>query len=342
MMTRLDLCSQVRETWDRSYERFYELFPCMADPGRRSSLALKVALVCIHLVFVGVIFLFDNDLIDKTRKEAWYTAIYLLLLVAALAQYFFTSGSSPGYVLDAMRVANETHFVFSNMSATSNIMIIKQRQSASRKNGSFIIAIEGSHSGRSAPGANYTPWTKLVMDMYPPGSSIRFYVNVHYTILASQPLFVVKREEAGLVPTVISCRWYILEETALTIWTGVLYISYLKAKFARAWWKDGIVILFFSTLSICLVFLLLLLIFHSYLVLTNQTTYELVRRRRIPYLRGIPERLYPFSRGICKNVYNFCCARSSIYNVEPLPTAQELEFKLKPYTCCDVLSCRCC
>jgi palmitoyltransferase len=38
-------------------------------------------------------------------------------------------------------------------------------------------------------------------------------------------------------------------------------------------------------LAISLIFVLLLLIFHSYLILTNQSTYELVRRRRIPYMR---------------------------------------------------------
>ncbi|KAF6172527.1 hypothetical protein GIB67_007040 [Kingdonia uniflora] len=80
----------------------------------------------------------------------------------------------------------------------------------------------------------------------------------------------------------------------------------------------------------------------GYIVLTNQTTYELVRRRRIPYLRGIPERIYPFSKGICTNLYNFCCARTSIYNLEPLPTTQELEIKSRPYTCLDIVSCRCC
>lgn len=31
-------------------------------------------------------------------------------------------------------------------------------------------------------------------------------------------------------------RWYIFEETALSIWTGILYISYLKVNIARAWY----------------------------------------------------------------------------------------------------------
>ncbi|KAL9680380.1 hypothetical protein QQ045_018259 [Rhodiola kirilowii] len=135
--------------------------------------------------------------------------------------------------------------------------------------------------------------------------------------------------------------WYIFEETALGLWTEILYFSYLKSNMlrARAWWKDAIMIMLLITLTFALIFVLLLLLFHSYLILTNQTTYELVRRRRIPYLREIPERVYPFSNGICSNIYNFCCARSSLYYLEPLPRAHDIEAKARPYTCLDILRC---
>ncbi|KAJ4953997.1 hypothetical protein NE237_030829 [Protea cynaroides] len=342
-------CCPARDTWDQAGGRRCMLLPCLSDPARRSSLSLKVALVMLHIVFVGVLFLLDRELIDKTRKIPWYTALYLSLFVATLAQYFFTAGSSPGYVIDAMRAANETHSI-----AVKTLMTSKQ--SASR-NGSLIISVEGGQSGKSISRSNATPWTKLVMDLYPPGSSVRSWTCTYCNIV--QPPRAKHCHDCDKcvlqfdhhcvwLGTCIGqgnhCRfwWYILEETALCIWTGILYISYLKANFSRAWWKDGIVILLLATLSICLVFLLLLLLFHSYIVLTNQTTYELVRRRRIPYLRGIPERVYPFSKGICTNIYNFCCARSSLYTIETLPTTRELEEKSKPYTCLDVLKCRCC
>ncbi|XP_043695328.1 protein S-acyltransferase 10 [Telopea speciosissima] len=343
------LCCPSRETRDQTGDRCSHLFPCLPDPARRSSWGLKVALVMLHIVYVGVIFLFDRDLIEKTRKEPWYTALFLSLFVATLVQYFFTSGSSPGYVIDAMRAANETHAIFGKTSMTS-------KQSASRTNGNLIIHVEGDQFGKSVSRSNST-WTKLVMDFYPPGSSIRSWTCTYCNIV--QPPRAKHCHDCDKcvlqfdhhcvwLGTCIGqgnhCRfwWYIFEETILCMWTGVLYISYLKANFSRAWWKDGIVILLLATLSICLIFLLLLLLFHSYIVLTNQTTYELVRRRRIPYLRGIPERVYPFSKGMCRNLYNFCCARSSLYTIEPLPTSQELEEKSRPYTCVDVLKCRCC
>lgn len=340
----------IRDSCGRAFDRFYHAFPCLSDPARRSSLGLKAALVILHLVFVGILFLFDLDLIEKTKREPWYTTLYLLLFVATLVQYFVTSGSSPGYVLDAMRYVNETNTIFGKISAPS-------KQPASSKNGNMVITVEGSQSGRILPASNVTSWTKLVLDMHAPGTSIRnftcSYCNVEQPPRAKHchdcDRCVLQFDHHCVwLGTCVGqgnhCRfwWYIFEETALCLWTGVLYITYLKFNITRAWWKDVIIILLLVILSISLIFLLLLLLFHSYLILTNQTTYELVRRRRIFYLRGIPERVYPFSKGLCRNLYNFCCVRSSIYELERLPDALELEEKSRPYTCLDFLTCRCC
>ncbi|OVA16027.1 zinc finger protein [Macleaya cordata] len=344
-MTIVGFCRPLRGARDRAYDRCYQLIPCLSDPARRSSLVLQIALVTVHIIFVGVLFIFDRDLIEKTIKEPWYTAIYLFLFVATLAQYFLTAGSSPGYVVDAMAAANEAHAIFTNTSMTS-------KQSASSKNGSLTISVEGNQLGRTVSGPFNTPWTKLVMDMYPPGSSIRNWTCTYCSVV--QPPRAKHCHDCDKcvlqfdhhcvwLGTCIGqgnhCRfwWYIFEETIMCLWTGVLYISYLRADIPRAWWNDVIVILFLATLSICLIFLLLLLFFHSYLILTNQTTYELVRRRRIPYLRGIPERVYPFSKGICRNLYNFCCASDSMYGIEPLPNTEELEEKSRPVMGCGIL-----
>ena len=48
--------------------------------------------------------------------------------------------------------------------------MFKQRQPASSKNGSLVITMDGSQLGRNS---NTTSWSKLVMDMYPPGTSAR-------------------------------------------------------------------------------------------------------------------------------------------------------------------------
>ncbi|KAL4313914.1 protein S-acyltransferase 10 isoform X1 [Arachis duranensis] len=349
-MTIVGICRPMRSPWDQPMDRCLRFFPCLIDPARRSAMCVKLVLVTVHLVYIGVLFLIDGDLIEKTKKEPVYTACYLLLFFVTLIQYFVTSISSPGYVLDAMMTLTERNVLYRKTSEASSLP-------ASGKNGSFVVAVEGSQAGKNISGNNTPTWSKLVADLYPMGTTIRTwtcsYCNVEQPPRSKHchdcDKCVLQFDHhcvwlGNCIGQGNHCRfwWYLCEETALCLWTGILYISYLKDHIKSSWWRDAIMIVLLITLSISLIFLLLLLLFHSYLILTNQTTYELVRRRRIPYLRGIPERVHPFSKGVSRNVYNFCCGSSSVYNMERLPTPQETEEKSRPYTCLDVVTCRCC
>ncbi len=51
--------------------------------------------------------------------------------------------------------------------------MFKQRQPASSKNGSLVINVDGSQLGRNLLESNTVSWSKLVMDMYSPGTSAR-------------------------------------------------------------------------------------------------------------------------------------------------------------------------
>ncbi|KAJ4829454.1 hypothetical protein Tsubulata_015705 [Turnera subulata] len=143
-----DSCNQV-------LAGFLRLVPCLADPARRSSLGLKLVLVTLHLVFAGVLFLFDHGFVEKTKRQPWYTALYVLLFVATLVQYFVTACSSPGYVIDAMRAMYEKNEGVSKGSTTN------------AKYGSIVITVDGSQSAKSPPEKSVASWSRLVLDLYP-------------------------------------------------------------------------------------------------------------------------------------------------------------------------------
>ncbi|AQK73417.1 Protein S-acyltransferase 10 [Zea mays] len=172
-------------------------------------------------------------------------------------------------------------------------------------------------------------------------------VQYFYTA-GSCPGYVIDVMRAGsmmhatFVNTAALSKWYIFEETILCIWTAALCIESLCLDVDKAWWKDFVGVILLAALILILIFLLLLWLFHSYIALTNQTTYEIARRKRIFYLRGVPERVLPFSKGICRNLYDFCCSSQKGYILEAVPPSEELEARAARYTCRDVICCRCC
>ncbi|AQK54201.1 Protein S-acyltransferase 10 [Zea mays] len=267
---------------------------------RRSSLGLRFTVLLMHVMFVGAVFILDPTLDWRIHEEPWYIGLYGVLVLLTLVQYFYTAGSSPGYVIDVMRAGSMMHATFVNTAALS-------KQSNSRNGNTNSPTSHAQLQKLSA--MTPTSWAQMVVDLYPPGSN---------------------------------SRWYISEETILCIWTAVLYIESLRLDVDKAWWKDFVGVILLAVLIFILIFLLLLWLFHSYIAVTNQTTYEVARRKRIFYLRGVPERVHPFSRGICRNLYDFCCSSQKGYILEAVPPREELEARAARYTCRDVICCRCC
>jgi palmitoyltransferase len=59
-------------------------------------------------------------------------------------------------------------------------------------------------------------------------------------------------------------------------------------------------------------------LYHIYLAFTNQTTYESSFRDRVPYLKDLPEHVWPFSRGVKENLRQFCWPpHNMVYTIKP-------------------------
>eukprot|EP00164_Ancoracysta_twista_P003634 GFYU01004871.1.p1 GENE.GFYU01004871.1~~GFYU01004871.1.p1 ORF type:complete len:373 (-),score=61.30 GFYU01004871.1:207-1325(-) len=104
--------------------------------------------------------------------------------------------------------------------------------------------------------------------------------------------------------------WYLLCETVLIGFSIFVAVTALRSgEDSKEYFLRNIFIL--PTLAVLVLFFLLpftLLIFHSYLAITNQTTWETLRRSSIYYMREVPRTVpFPFSEGCARNIYTFCC-----------------------------------
>ena len=77
-------------------------------------------------------------------------------------------------------------------------------------------------------------------------------------------------------------------------------------------WSDWLhtnIVLFLDTIVLVLgaPVVVGLLIFHTYLMFTGQTTWEAASRERITYLKYLDEQYHPFDEGTFKNIFNFLC-----------------------------------
>ena len=52
---------------------------------------------------------------------------------------------------------------------------------------------------------------------------------------------------------------------------------------------------------------ILLFLYHTYLLLTNQSTWEHTKRKDIDYLNVYPDRYLPFDHGVYNNIVDCCC-----------------------------------
>ncbi|KAJ3680453.1 hypothetical protein LUZ60_016731 [Juncus effusus] len=338
-----DLGLRLRDARDLISDRCSSSFS--DDREEKSKWGLKVVLVLLHVIIVGLLFVLDPALvITSNRVPPWYTVLYLTLVLVTLALYLFTANSSPGYVTEAMRAGNEMRATFINTASLS-------KQSSSKRDLLERLKLNNSSEIDSSN------WFQIVTDLYPPGSSPREWTCGKCKIF--QPPRSKHCHDCGecilqydhhcvWLGTCIGLKnhclfwWYILAQSSLCAWTVLLYFHFVRLDINKAWWMDFFATLVLAMLILILTFLFLLLVFHSYLALTNQTTYELARRKRISYLRQIPEKVKPFSKGLCKNLSNFCSSKEKSIVLEPVPSLHEIQARAEPSSCLDCLCCKCC
>lgn len=99
--------------------------------------------------------------------------------------------------------------------------------------------------------------------------------------------------------------FFLVVETALTAWGVAIAWSGISLKSGE--WFQANLLIFLSLLAtfLCTIIVGLLFLYHSYLMLTGQSTWEQASRYRIHYLKDLPDFSNPFNEGCICNVLRF-------------------------------------
>jgi len=105
--------------------------------------------------------------------------------------------------------------------------------------------------------------------------------------------------------------WFLFCQSCLIVWTLYLLIEGLcwaDLDSVEHFLEHNVLGLLVMIMTVVLGWLpMALLVLHSYLILTNQTTWEFNRRARITYLHGLADGVHPFNKGPMGNVDLICC-----------------------------------
>lgn len=160
-----------------------------------------------NLLFFFLVFFFQGMLLMQwgmLARQMQYTETYLrpqckkLLFVVANSLWNLVE-------LKWWEVKSILQIVSVSLSCYTLIMsLFKRRQHASRERGSLVINMEGetATSARRTP----TSWGKLVLDLYPPGTSVRY---IYIWALIQGFSYCVNLEESA-------CKWVTISKEECT------------------------------------------------------------------------------------------------------------------------------
>ena len=105
---------------------------------------------------------------------------------------------------------------------------------------------------------------------------------------------------------------FLMLKVFIVIWTlRIVFTSFHSAPDWYKWCRHNLVLLIDAVILLpAVISIICLTVMHSYAALVNETTWEMVSRMRISYLKDLDIEENPFNRGYIKNVYYFLCNKN--------------------------------
>jgi hypothetical protein len=138
--------------------------------------------------------------------------------------------------------------------------------------------------------------------------------------------------------------WFLFFESICLCWIFAICVrSFTEQETFILFLRENIHILFLMISSIVMSFFVVSLLFmHTYLICSNQTTFEILRSMAIPYLEDWSEdAISPFDEGCFKNIATFCWKKNKSNDPFPwimpksLPSKRRMDLcKNSYYECC--------
>jgi len=105
--------------------------------------------------------------------------------------------------------------------------------------------------------------------------------------------------------------WYLATEFIMVAWACELVSTTFVYTNTKTWARDWFVwnAPSIAALGVTCCFALMIgafLFFQTYLICTGQTSWEVYRRSSLSYLKGVPDRVFPFSEGWIRNILGVC------------------------------------
>eukprot|EP00899_Mesostigma_viride_P020110 jgi/Mesvir1/280/Mv13614-RA.2 len=137
---------------------------------------------------------------------------------------------------------------------------------------------------------------------------------------------------------------YLLLQVLTSIWMFYIFVPILEPRRQFGEWLA--INSFYLTLMLIggmmLLFITGLFLFHTFLLLTNQTTWEVASTQGVTYMSGVPDNVRPFSLGVFRNIRQFARMGHAAPIIYQIPSQAELARRAETSSLCDNQYYSCC